>query len=70
MPLIPLLFMLMGGSGLAGLWWYYTLPEAERLAADQVAEDVAQELYGMAVDKLNREQARVVHARVHSHFNN
>jgi hypothetical protein len=70
MPLIPLLFILMGGTGLAGLWWYYTLPEADRLAADKVAENIANDLYGMAVDQLSREQARVVHARVRQHFNN
>jgi hypothetical protein len=70
MPLIPLLFTLCGLSGIAGLFWYYTMSDQDRRRADAMAEQLAGELYGMAVDQLNREQARIVHARVRQHFNN
>jgi hypothetical protein len=69
LPLIPILFALMGLSGIAGLVWYYSLSEADRQRHDQLAEYYASELFEVAVDKLTEAQARQVHARVKSHFN-
>jgi hypothetical protein len=69
LPLIPILFALMGLSGVAGLIWYYSLSEAERERHDQLAEFYANALFEVAVDKLSDAQARQVHDRVKSHFN-
>ena len=69
LPLIPVVAGLLSVCGIGSLFWYYNLSDTDRRKADALAEQIAYELYGVAVDKLTEAQARQVHARVKSHFN-
>ena len=68
-PLIPVCAWLVTFIGAGSLAWYYNLPASDRQKADALANELAYDLYGVAVDKLTEAQARQIQARIKSHFN-
>jgi len=67
--IIPVLAALMSAFGLGTLAWYYNLNDQQKRQADLLANQYAAELYGMALDQLEAQQAKHVHSLVQSHFN-
>lgn len=60
-PLIGVLGAVCAALGGYTLFWYHSLPADKRAEADRLAEEYAQELFGLTLDELVRDQLSRVH---------
>lgn len=65
--LIPLaITAILVGSG--ALVWYFTLSDEDKRLADELANNLASELFNKALDQVSRKEARMINQKVKEKF--
>lgn len=64
LPLIPLACLAFIAGGGVGLGWYYAIDDEQRRKADQIANNIAWQLYRTSISNLTQDQADRVAAFV------
>lgn len=68
LPVIPIAAISVIGGLVTLITWYIGLTPEERKEADTAAWNYAMRLFGVEPDKLSKEQAEIVVAKVKSDF--
>jgi hypothetical protein len=68
-PIIPAVATLAAALGIGTLWWYYNLSREQQSEADEMAIDIARDLYDKTVHELSLAEKRRVYDLVRARFN-